>query len=80
MIHTLKILPQYFEPLIMGIKTFELRKDDRNYQINDILELKEWDGQEYTGRETIRQVTYKLKNAPGLDADYCILGIEEGSE
>lgn len=77
MIHNLKILPQYFEPVIMGIKTFELRKDDRNYQINDILELKEWDGQEYTGREMIRQVTYKLKNAPGMNADYCILGIDE---
>lgn len=31
--HELKILPQYFQAVWSGIKTFELRKDDRDYQL-----------------------------------------------
>lgn len=77
MIHELKILPQFFELVILGIKNYELRKDDRNYQKNDILRLQEWDGREYTGRETVRIVTDKLSSYDGLEPGYCILSIEE---
>ena len=41
-IHELKILPQYFEKVLDGSKTFELRKDDRGYEVGDILILKEF--------------------------------------
>ena len=44
MVHEMKILPQYYEDVSSGIKTFELRKDDRNVQAGDILLLKEWRG------------------------------------
>lgn len=79
MIHNVKILPQYFEPVVMGIKNFELRKDDREYQVCDLLVLKEWDpdSENYTGRETVRRISYKLKHAPGIEEGYCVLGIEE---
>lgn len=41
-IHELKILPQYFEEVLKGNKTFEIRKNDRDFKIRDILILKEW--------------------------------------
>lgn len=37
MIHELKIAPKYFEAVISDKKKFEVRKDDRNYQENDVL-------------------------------------------
>lgn len=41
--HELKIWPQYFKPVIDGLKTFEVRKNDRGFQAGDIVSLQEWD-------------------------------------
>lgn len=41
--HELKIAPAYFEAVISGRKTFEIRKDDRGYQAGDTVTLREWD-------------------------------------
>lgn len=60
MTHDLKIRPEYFEAIIRGDKTFEVRFNDRNYQVDDILHLKEYDGNAYTGRELIAKVAYLL--------------------
>ena len=45
MIHELKILPEYFEAVASGEKTFELRKDDREprFEVGHALILREWD-------------------------------------
>ena len=73
-----KILPEYFLAVKNQTKTFELRKDDSDYQLHDILILKEWNGREYTGNEVIREITFILRNASeyGLFDGYCILGIQ----
>lgn len=78
MIHELKILPEFFYPVSIGLKTFELRKNDRNFQVGDIIKLKEWNGNNYTGCQLDRKIIYILKEVAGLEAEYCILGIEEG--
>ena len=39
-----KILPEYFKAVHHRQKTFELRKDDSDYQVGDMLRLREWDG------------------------------------
>ena len=39
MIHKLKILPEYFIDIVEGRKTFEVRKNDRDYKVGDILIL-----------------------------------------
>lgn len=76
MVHNLKILPMYFEEVRLGNKTFELRKNDRHYNIGDTLILKEFDGNNYTKRELTREITYILQGGNyGLDKDYCILGM-----
>lgn len=73
-----KILPEYFEAVDKRIKTFELRKDDSDYQVGDILKLNEWDGEKYTGRSLSKQITYVLRDCPeyGLQPGYCILAIQ----
>lgn len=43
MIHELKIKPQYYEDIKIGIKTFEIRKNDREFKLGDILILNEYD-------------------------------------
>ena len=75
-IHELKILPEYFEALVDECKHFELRKDDRDYQVGDILALEEWDGEKFTGYFEQRRITYILRSCPeyGLADGYCILG------
>ena len=52
------------------------RKDDRGYQVGDIVILKEWDGEVYTGRDIALKIKYILRNCPeyGLADGYCILG------
>ncbi|HAM4280900.1 TPA: DUF3850 domain-containing protein, partial [Escherichia coli] len=41
-IHQLKIAPKYFNAVVAGQKTAELRKDDRGYKVGDVLSLCEW--------------------------------------
>lgn len=77
--HRLKTWPEYFIPIVIGGKTFEFRKDDRDFKIGDHLLLREWDWQkkQYTGREVVALVTYKFTGFEGLAPGYCILGIKK---
>lgn len=76
-----KIFPKYFRDVSIGIKSFELRKDDDDIQPGDVLDLLEWDGN-YTGRNIRCEVTYVLRNCPeyGLMDGYCIIGINPVGE
>jgi ribosomal protein S17 len=58
-----KVWPEYFQKILDGIKTYELRLADFKCNVGDILILKEWDPQtqKYTGREFEKEVTYVLK-------------------
>ncbi|MBM7715341.1 hypothetical protein JOC94_002328 [Bacillus thermophilus] len=60
LLHELKILPGYFEEVEKGIKTFEIRKNDRDYQVSDFLLLKEFDPKTktYTGKEIRKRISY----------------------
>lgn len=74
-----KILPVYFVEAEAGRKMFELRKDDSDYEVGDVLILREWDGFSYTGREVRREITYILRDVPGygIEEGYCILSLKE---
>ncbi len=41
--HELKIWPQYYARVADGSKTFEVRKNDRNFQMGDTVELRYFD-------------------------------------
>lgn len=75
--HRLKLAKMFFDAVDTGKKSFELRKNDRNYQIGDVLELHEMSDGEETGRVTEKQVIYILEGFKGLEEGYCILGLSE---
>ena len=79
MTHELKILPQWFADVNSGKKDFEIRRNDRDFKIGDLLRLKEYEHGKYTGKEVIRKIKYIYKGdgAYGLSEDYCILGLEQ---
>lgn len=76
-IHELKILPEFYDAVCCGDKRFEIRKNDRNFHTGDILRLKEWDGEKYTGEELDVLVRYVLFDwQDGLKNGYCIMSID----
>ena len=77
--HKLKILSRYYEAILQGKKTFEVRKDDRPYQEGDTLLLQEavaLNGLIYTGREIKAAVTYILRDSEYVKDGYCIMSIK----
>lgn len=36
-IHEIKLLKEYAKPKQLGLKPFEIRKNDRNYQVGDLI-------------------------------------------
>lgn len=71
-----KILPEYFNEIIHDQKKIEICKDEDGVQIGDVVILKEWDGEKYTGREIGRNIEYVLRDVPeyGLMTGYVIFG------
>jgi len=61
-IHELKTRPQFMGPILDGRKAFELRYDDRGFEVGDVLHLREWcpESETYSGREALAEVTYIL--------------------
>lgn len=79
MTHDLKISKEYYQDVLLGIKTFELRKNDRDYKVGHVLLLNEYDiiELEYTGRKLKRVISYILKGGNyGLDENFVIMGIK----
>jgi len=76
-IHNLKILPEYFKEVKENRKNFEIRKNDRDFEKGDWLNLHEWDGNKYTGNRIMRKITYILYENPvyGLADGYVILSL-----
>lgn len=82
-VHDLKIWPQYFQPVVERVKTFEVRENDRGFKVGDILNLREWDqtiGEEgnYTGRSIEARVLYILNGSMTnqIMAGYVVMSIE----
>ncbi len=75
--HRLKTASQYFKDVVNGLKTFELRINDRDYKVGDTLNLCEYKDGIFTGLEHNVEVTYILDSFTGLKDDYCIMGIKE---
>ena len=77
MTHKLKLEKRYFSEVLGRNKNFELRKNDRDFRVGDILILREWDSDEekYTGSFIRRRIKFILRDYPGLEEGYCILGV-----
>lgn len=86
--HELKIMDKYFDAVDSNIKPFEVRKNDRDFHVGDMLVLREVilhqiadnaPYTEYTGRSCEKYITYIL---PLEDVNlgfggYVVLGLKE---
>jgi Domain of unknown function (DUF3850) len=83
MTHELKTYPEFFEAVVEGQKHFEVRRDDRDFQINDTLILREWlpEQQCFSGRLTLKTVTYVLRGEAaerfGVAPGFCVLSTQD---
>ena len=85
--HTLKCWPEFFEAILDGKKTHDLRRsDDRTFRIGDFIRLREFDPrtERHTGREQTVEITYITSadvpcalSEKALDSAYCILSIRK---
>lgn len=78
-VHNLKTWTQFFKDVKSGIKQFEVRKNDRNYQVGDTLILEEFDPikQRKTGAWIPKRVTYILSDAQFVKEGFVILGMKD---
>ncbi|MCY6957934.1 DUF3850 domain-containing protein [Clostridium sp. ZC22-4] len=78
--HQLKIIPKYFNDVANKTKTFEVRKDDRNFQVGDCLVLREFENGDYTGKYISVYISYILgreyNEKKYVKDGYVILGIK----
>lgn len=71
--HQLKTETCYFEAVQSRVKMFEIRFNDRDFKVGDVLILREIEDNDYTGRVLTVHVTYitHYKQKPG----YVVIGI-----
>lgn len=76
-IHELKTIQPFFDQIKHGTKKFELRKNDRDFRINDILILKEYipNTDLLTGEILAVKVIGILDQFIGIQQGYCIMSI-----
>ncbi len=86
--HKLKCWPVYFDAVASGEKNFEVRRDDRGFQKDDILDLRrfdpktqsDWDFEHLPGAfPSIRKrITWILTGGQfGIEPGYVVLGLGE---
>lgn len=85
-VHELKTDSDVFQAVVKGDKTFEIRRNDRDFQVGDLLVLHETVSTgaemaagaplEYTGGECLVRVDY-IMNGPiyGLIDGWCVMSI-----
>lgn len=77
--HILKLQEEYFDAVLNDVKTFEVRKNDRDYKIGDTLVLSCYCGNECTQRQAVRYISYILTHEQfpsGVPEGYVIMGIK----
>jgi ASC-1-like (ASCH) protein len=76
--HYLKTINPYFRDVESGKKTFEVRFNDRNFKVFDVLHLQEFSPpNDFSGREIDFEVTYVLDSSEFCKNGFVVLGIKE---
>ncbi len=82
MTHELKTWSPHFAAVCSGKKRFEYRRNDRDFNVGDVLLLREWSPvppppYRYTDREISAVVTYIAKGPDfGIPDGFCVMSIE----
>lgn len=75
--HELKIRSKFFEAVVSGKKTFEIRKNDRNFKVGDIIALNEHNSVSgYTGESALFEITYVMTDTEYVKEGFAVLGIK----
>lgn len=79
MVHELKIHPQYYKDVLLGLKKVEIRLNDRDFKEGDTLVLNEYcpKEQKYTGCQVKRKVDNVYKGLPGVLSNYVVMQISK---
>lgn len=72
-LHVLKIKDHFYDAIIKGDKTFEVRLNDRGFQKNDEIRFTDEIGS--IDRDGLFEVTY-VHNGLGMRNDFCCLAIK----
>jgi hypothetical protein len=86
--HELKCWPEPFKDVLDGVKLCEVRKNDRDFKVGDVLLLREWRrerdthlGGDFTGQRVRMRITHVVAGGLfGLPADMCVLSISPAPE
>ena len=81
--HILKLQEEFYDAVLNGVKTFEVRKADRDYKVGDTLILSCYKGGECLQKSCRRYITYILRHEDfpdGVPEGYVILGIRRPQE
>ena len=72
--HSVKIWPEYFNAVCNLTKKHEIRRDDRDYQVGDLVILREWNHttEEFTGKEQGVEITYVSRGFTGIEPGYVV--------
>lgn len=77
--HEVKTWREVFQDVWDHRKTFEVRRDDRDYKVGDLLIQREYDkdGRTWTGRRVRGRITYKLAGGQfGIEPGFCVLSLD----
>ena len=76
--HELKTWSSFYQAISDGFKKFEIRKNDRDFKVGDVLVLREYQPMQerYTGKSIKVRVEYILNGENfGIHIDYCVMSI-----
>lgn len=75
--HELKCWPEFFLAVQAWKKVFEIRHNDRGFEVGDILWLREWDPTtaDYSGESVRRAISYITDFPDGLKDGYVCMGL-----
>jgi hypothetical protein len=78
-IHEPKTLPEYWDAVNSGAKPFEVRTNDRDFKVGDILHLYRSVDADFYGAEFMElAVTYVLSGGKfGIEPGYVVMGLGE---
>ena len=79
-VHQIKCINPFYNEVAAGIKTFEVRYNDRNYNVGEKVVLYEYDPekQKHTGRWLTFVISYILPGGQyGIANGYIVMGISE---
>lgn len=76
--HKLKTIQPYYDLVELGVKNFEVRKNDRPFRVGDIMVLEEYSHSAgYSGRSINTIITYVLDDEEFCKPDFVIIGFNK---